>query len=96
MSVRNKIVKVAFYALLTFYMLLQSSGIGILIASALLSPVLAIWTIIKPLPLFLTQKLWLVWLLSAVPFSIAVYIHLLVNLVKANSKHRNKQDNGNQ
>ena len=96
MSVRNKIVKVAFYVLLTFYMILQSSGIGILIDSVLLSPVLAIWTIIKPLPLFLTQKLWLIWILSAVPFGVAVYIYMLVNLVKANSKNHNKKDNGNQ
>lgn len=96
MSVRNKMAKGAFYVLLTFYMIIQSYGIGILIDSVLLSPVLAIWTIIKPLPLFLTQKLWLIWILSAVPFGVAVYIYMLVNLVKANSKNRNKQDNGNQ
>ena len=88
--------KGAFYVLLTFYMIIQSYGIGLLAGSVLLSPVLAIWTIIKPLPLIVTQKLWLIWVLSAVPFGVAVYIYMLVNLVKANSKNHNKQDNGNQ
>lgn len=96
MSIRNKMAKGAFYVLLTFYMVIQGYGIGLLAGSVLLSPVLAIWTIIKPLPLIVTQKLWLVWILSAVPFGVAVYIYMLVNLVKANSKNRNKQDNGNQ
>ena len=96
MGARNKIAKGAFYMLLTFYMVLQSYGIGLLAGSVLLSPVLAVWTIIKPLPLIITQKLWLVWLMSAVPFGVAVYVYLLVNLVKANSNKHNEEDNGNQ
>lgn len=97
MSVLNKMSKGLFYTFLTVYMFVQSYGLALLGGGALLSIVLAVWTIIKPLPSVLTDRLWLVYLLTGVPFGIGIFISMLVDLIKSQKslKQDNKQDNGN-
>ena len=95
MSVLNKMSKGLFYTFLALYMIIQSYGFALLGSGALLSIVLAVWTIIKPLPSVMTEKMWLVYLLSGIPASIYVFVYLIVDLIKNRSKKHKKQDNGN-
>jgi hypothetical protein len=95
MSVLNKMAKGMFYVFLTLYMFLQSAFTGMFFSGAVLSIVLSVWTIIKPLPSVVTERLWLVYLLSAVPLTVIMFFYMLVDLIKAQLKKDNKQDNGN-
>ena len=95
MSVLNKMAKGMFYVFLALYMFLQSAFAGMFFSGAVLSIVLSVWTIIKPLPLIVTEKLWLVYLLSAVPLTVIMFFYMLIDLIKAQLKKNNKQDNGN-
>ena len=95
MSVLNKMAKGMFYVFLTLYMFLQSAFTGMFFSGAVLSIVLSVWTIIKPLPSVVTGRLWLVYLLSAVPLTLFAFLYMLVDLIKAQLKKDNKQDNGN-
>jgi hypothetical protein len=95
MSVLNKVAKGMFYVFLTLYMFLQSAFTGMFFSGAVLSIVLSVWTIIKPLPSVVTERLWLVYLLSAVPLTVIMFFYMLVDLIKAQLKKDNKQDNGN-
>ena len=95
MSVLNKTAKGMFYVFLALYMFLQSAFTGMFFSGAGLAVVLSVWTIIKPLPLIVTEKLWLVYLLSAVPLTVIMFFYMLVDLIKAQLKKNNKQDNGN-
>ena len=95
MSVLNKMSKGLFYVFLVLYMFLQSAVTGMFFSGAFLSIVLSVWSIIKPLPLLVTGRLWLVYLLSAVPLTVIMFFYMLVDLIKAQLKKDNKQDNGN-
>ena len=95
MSVLNKTVKGFFYVALMAYALLQSCIVGIFFSGAVLSVVTAVWTIIKPLPSVMTEKMWLVYLLSGIPASIYIFVYLIVDLIQSRSKKHKKQDNGN-
>jgi hypothetical protein len=95
MSILNKMAKGMFYVFLTLYMFLQSAFTGMFFSGAVLSIVLSVWTIIKPLPSVVTERLWLVYLLSAVPLTVIMFFYMLVDLIKAQLKKDNKQDNGN-
>jgi hypothetical protein len=76
-------------------MFLQSAVTGMFFSGAVLSIVLSVWSIIKPLPSVVTERLWLVYLLSAVPLTVIMFFYMLVDLIKAQLKKDNKQDNGN-
>lgn len=95
MSVLNKTAKGMFYVFLTLYMFLQSAVTGMFFSGAVLSIVLSVWSIIKPLPSVVTERLWLVYLLSAVPLTVIMFFYMLIDLIKAQLKKDNKQDNGN-
>lgn len=95
MSVLNKMAKGMFYIFLTLYMFLQSAVTGMFFSGAGLAIVLSVWTIIKPLPSVVTERLWLVYLLSAVPLTVIMFFYMLIDLIKAQLKKNNKQDNGN-
>lgn len=95
MSVRNKLAKGVFYigvALLTGF---QSYVIGLLLSGTFISPVLAVWSSIRPLPAFVAQKLWLLYLLAGLPTGIAVAIYTISTVTEDHSKKHKKQDNGN-
>lgn len=96
MGVRNKMVKGLFYVALVLFTIIQSYLLGLMFSGAVLSPVLGVWSIIKPLPSLVTDKLWLIYLLSGVPTGTAVAVYTLLDVIKARSKKHNKQDNGNQ
>ena len=93
MSVLNKTAKGMFYVFLALYMFLQSAVTGMFFSGAGLAIVLSVWSIIKPLPLIVTEKLWLVYLLSAVPLTVIMFFYMLVDLIKAQLKKDNKEDN---
>ena len=95
MSVLNKTVRGFFYVGLTAFALVQSCVMGVFFSGAVLSVVTAVWTIIKPLPSVMTEKMWLVYLLSGIPASIYIFVYLVADLIKSRSKKHNKQDNGN-
>lgn len=95
MSVLNKTVRGFFYVGLTAFALVQSCVMGIFFSGAVLSVVTAVWTIIKPLPSVMTEKMWLIYLLSGIPASIYIFAYLVADLIKSRSKKNNKQDNGN-
>lgn len=96
MSVRNKLLKRVIYTGAILLTLVQSYANGLLVSSIFLSSILAVWSIIKPLPLLVTQRMWLVYLLSGIPTGLIIFIYLMADLVKARSKKHNKQGNGNQ
>lgn len=93
MSVLNKTAKGMFYVFLTLYMFLQSAVTGMFFSGAVLSIVLSVWSIIKPLPSVVTERLWLVYLLSAVPLTVIMFFYMLIDLIKAQLKKDNKEDN---
>lgn len=93
MSILNKTAKGMFYVFLTLYMFLQSAITGMFFSGAGLAIVLSVWSIIKPLPSLVVEKLWLVYLLSAVPLTVIMFFYMLVDLIKAQLKKDNKEDN---
>jgi hypothetical protein len=95
MSILNKMTKGMFYVFLTLYMFLMSAITGMMFSGAGLAIVLSVWSIIKPLPSVVTERLWLVYLLSAVPLTVTAFTYMLVDVIKAQLKKDNKQDNGN-
>ena len=97
MSALNKMTRGIFYIVLLCFMIFQSYVMGVFLSGAVLSVVMAVWSIIKPLPSVLTDRLWLVYLLTGVPFGIGIFISMLVDLIKSQKslKQDNKQDNGN-
>lgn len=96
MSVLNKMTKGFFYVALIALALLQSCVMGVFFSGAVLSVVTAVWTIIKPLPSVMTEKMWLVYLLSGIPASIYIFVYLIVDLIQSRSKKHNNKGNGNQ
>jgi len=93
MSVLNKMAKGFFYVALVTLALFQSCIMGVFFSGAFLSLVTAVWTIIKPLPSVMTEKMWLVYLLSGIPVSVYIFVYLIADLIKSRSKKHNKQDN---
>ena len=96
MSVLNKMARGLFYIGLICLMIFQSCVMGVFFSGAVLSVVTAVWTIIKPLPSVMTEKMWLVYLLSGIPASIYIFVFILVDLIQSRSKKHNNKGNGNQ
>lgn len=96
MSVLNKMIRGLFYIGLICLMIFQSCVMGVFFSGAVLSVVTAVWTIIKPLPSVMTEKMWLVYLLSGIPASIYIFVFILVDLIQSRSKKHNNKGNGNQ
>ena len=90
----NTFIKGMFYFFLGLYMLLQGAITGLFVSGSLLALVLAVWSAVSTLPAFLTDKLWLVYLLSASPVTLAVFIYLLLDLIQAQLEKNRKQDKG--
>ena len=92
MGVRNKIAKGVFYIGLALLTLVQSYLLGLMFSGTLLSPVLAVWSIIKPLPSLVTDKLWLVYLVAGIPTGVAVAIYTTLDIRKYKTKKPAKED----
>lgn len=91
MKVLNRMYKSLFYVGITLLILIESYAIGLVFGGAGIALVTAIWSIIKPLPAFITHKMWLLYLLTGAPTGLFVAFSMLLDLIV--SKKNNKQDN---
>jgi hypothetical protein len=94
---RNKIAQAFLYMLLHIYMMIVGYCLSLVVSGALLSLVLAVWSAINKIPPAVTDRWWLIYLLTGIPLGIYCYVYQLKGLLKSHQlKHHNKQDNGNQ
>ena len=93
MKIINKLVKGLFYVTVALYALFQSCLVGLLFSGSVVALVLAVWSIIKPLPNLIIDRMWLVYLVSAIPLSLLVLIHILKDLRKPKESKKNKEQN---
>lgn len=94
---RNKTVQAFFYVILNIYMMLTGYLISIAVTGSFLSLLLAVMSVLKRIPPVLTDRWWIVYLISAIPLGIGLYWYQLVGVVKSiHSKQDKKQDNGKQ
>lgn len=91
MLVLNKLAKIPFYVGVAVLAVIQSYAMGLLFSGTLVALVTATWSAIKPLPLFFTEKMWLIYLLAGIPTGLYVLVFIVTDLYK--SKKHNKQDN---
>ena len=95
MKVLNKLMRALFYAGLVLWLLIQSYVIGLIAGGAFIAPVFAIWSSINKLPPAVTDRWWIIYLVSGIPVGIYSLIYLIKRLVPHKSKQDKKQDNGN-
>ena len=96
MSVLNKFMKALFYAGLLLWLLLESYAIGLMAGGAFIAPVFAVWSVINRLPPVVTDRWWLIYLLTGIPVGIYSFIYLIKHVFFSHSKQDKKQGNGNQ
>lgn len=96
MKVLTKLMRALFYAGLALWILIQSYAIGLMAGGAFVSPILALLSFINKLPPAVTDRWWLIYLLSGIPVGIYSLIYLIKRLVPRKSKQDKKQGNGNQ
>ncbi len=65
-------------------------GFGLLTGGSLLSLVLALWSLIKPLPSVFTEKMWLVYLVSGIPGCLYSVVYIIKSTV-ASGKLKQEQ-----
>jgi hypothetical protein len=85
----NKIAKLFFYITLTLFMIMQSYVIGLFIGGAVLSLVLAVWSVFTYIPSYINDNYWLIYLVSGAPIGLYVLIYLIVSTHK-NQKNKTK------
>ncbi len=88
MLVLNKLSKGIFYLALVVFMLLQSYAISLFFSGAVLSLVLAVWSVIKPLPAVITDKMWLVYTLAGAPAGLVIFIMISVDSFRSSKKNK--------
>ena len=93
MKVISGFIKGLGYIGLFLFTVFQSYAIGLVFSGAGVALIEAVWSIFKPLPSFLTQKAWLVYLLAGIPVSIAVFTYITIDVAKTQLEKHNKQDN---
>ena len=96
MSVLNKSMRALFYAGLFLWILLESYAIGLMAGGAVMALVLAVWSAVNKLPPAVTDRWWLIYLLSGIPVGLYSLVYLIKHLVPRKSKQDKKQGNGNQ
>lgn len=85
-----------FYTALMFWVIILSYCIGLLAGGCILSLMLSCYSVFEPLPNLITEKMWLVYLVSGIPVGIYSLVYLIKHLIPRNSKQYKKQGNGNQ
>lgn len=90
MSHTNKMLKSFFYIALAVYMTFISCAIGILIGGSIFSLIISVWSLIKPLPEFITQKAWLYHVLIGLVTGFIIEVYLIVDVIKTSKKGNNK------
>jgi hypothetical protein len=94
---RNKIAQAFLYMLLHIYMMIVGYCLSLVVSGALLSLVLAVWSAINKIPPAVTDRWWLIYLLTGIPLGIYCYVYQLKGLLKSRQlKQDKKQGNGNQ
>ena len=96
MRTLNKLTRTLLYTGLALWTLVQSYVIGLMAGGAFVSPILALLSFINKLPPAVTDRWWLIYLLSGIPVGIYSLIYLIKHLVPRKSKQDKKQGNGNQ
>ena len=96
MKALNKLMRALFYVGLALWILIQSYAIGLMAGGAFIAPVFALWSFINKLPPAVTDRWWIIYLLSGIPMGIYSLIYLIKRLVPRKSKQDKKQGNGNQ
>jgi hypothetical protein len=94
---RNKIAQAFFYMMLHIYMMIVGYCLSLAVSGALLSLALAVWSAINKIPPAVTDRWWLIYLLTGIPLGIYCYIYQLKGLLKSRQlKQDKKQGNRNQ
>ena len=96
MKVLNKLIRVLFYAGLALWILIQSYAIGLMAGGAFIAPVFAVWSLINKIPPAVTDRWWIIYLVSGIPVGIYSLVYMVKRLVPRKSKQDKKQGNGNQ
>jgi hypothetical protein len=85
-----------FYTALMFWVIILCYCIGLLAGGCILSLVLSCYSVFEPLPNLVTEKMWLVYLVSGVPVGLCALVYVVRNIIMSRHlKKHNKQDNGN-
>lgn len=93
MKVLNKLMKALFYAGLALWVLIQSYAIGLMAGGAVMALVLAIWSAVNKLPPAVTDRWWIIYLVSGIPVGVYSLVYLIRHLVPRKSKQDKKQGN---
>jgi hypothetical protein len=96
MKALNKLTRALLYTVLAFWTLVQSYVIGLMAGGAFTAPVLALLSFINKLPPAVTDRWWIIYLLSGIPVGLYSLVYLIKHLVPRKSKQDKKQGNGNQ
>ena len=96
METLKKLTRAVLYTGLAIWVLIQSCVIGLMAGGAFIAPVFAVWSAINKLPPAVTDRWWLIYLLSGIPVGIYSLIYLIKHLIPRKSKQDKKQGNGNQ
>ena len=89
----STLIKGIGYLWLLIYTMIQSYIIGLIFSGVPTMLVMAVWSIIKPLPEVILDKMWAVYLVCGAPFGVAVFIFISIDVIKTQLKKNNKQDN---
>lgn len=96
MRVLTKLMRALFYTGLALWILIQSYAIGLMAGGVVMALVLAVWSAINKLPPAVTDRWWLIYLVSGIPVGVYSLVYLIKHLVPRKSKQDKKQGNGNQ
>ena len=83
---RNKIAQAFFYMLLHIYMMIVGYCLSLAVSGALLSLVLAVWSAVNKIPPAVTDRWWLIYLLTGIPLGIYFYVYQCKNFIKSLTK----------
>jgi hypothetical protein len=81
MKALNKLMKALFYAGLALWILIQSYAIGLMAGGAFIAPVFAVWSAINKLPPAVTDRWWLIYLVSGIPVGIYALVYMVKHLI---------------
>ena len=93
MKALNKLMKALFYAGLALWVLIQSYAIGLMAGGAVMALALAVWSAVNKLPPAVTDRWWLIYLVSGIPVGVYSLVYLIRHLVPRKSKQDKKQGN---
>ena len=82
MKLIGKIVKYTGYFGIYLITLIESYLTGLLFISSVMTIVFAVWSFIRPLPQYVAQHYGVLYLQSAIPVGIVVFIYLVTSVRK--------------